>query len=106
MYGRDLEEDLKSDISDLFLEACLALFIPQYEYLANCLHTALEVFIFSSIDWKPNDLFSQKEDINCIIDVLTTYNNWDIKAIKEKFAESKSSLGLKNRFSLNHFFRI
>ena len=45
MYGRDLEEDLKKELGGTFQEVCLALLVPQYEYLADCLHQALQVNI-------------------------------------------------------------
>lgn len=43
MYGRDLMDDLKSDLGGLFEDTCLALLVSTYDYLAKCLYQACQV---------------------------------------------------------------
>ena len=42
MYGKTLEEDLKSELSGHFLQGCLALLKPTDEYEATCLMQAMK----------------------------------------------------------------
>lgn len=44
-YGKSLEDDFKSDLSGNFLKTVLALFKDPYEYQAEWLHKATDVFI-------------------------------------------------------------
>lgn len=43
MYGKTLEEEIKSEISSNFLKAILALLKPTDEYDAQCLRDAIKV---------------------------------------------------------------
>ncbi len=38
-------------------------------------------------NWNQN-LLQKSKNVNCIIDILSTHNNWDMKEIKEKFSNS------------------
>ncbi|XP_054155808.1 annexin-B12-like [Oppia nitens] len=86
MYGRDLADDLKKDLGGMFEDTCLGLLVPNYQYLVDCLYNAIK-----------KDL-----NVNCIIDILITYHNWDIKDIKQRYAEKYNEdldIVIANQFS-------
>lgn len=45
MYGRDLVEDLKKDLGGNFEDTCIAMLVPYYEYMADCLYNSVKVRI-------------------------------------------------------------
>lgn len=46
MYGKTLEEDLKSELGGEFEHVAVALLMPRYEYDAHNLRKAIKVIIF------------------------------------------------------------
>lgn len=69
-YGKDLMKDLQSELSGNFLDTVLARFKTRAEYDAICLFKALD---------------GAGTDEACLIEVLTTRNNDEIKALKAEF---------------------
>jgi len=70
MYGHSLEEDLKRELSGHFLETCLALLVPSYEFEAHCVRNALK-------GWSTNN--------RVIIEALCTKDSDEIFKLKETY---------------------
>lgn len=92
-YGRDLISDLKSELSGHFEDAILALMTPPDLYDARCLKKAIK---------------GLGTDEACIIEILCTRSNSQIKQIKDRYKkEFKQDLekDLRNDTG-GHFQRI
>ena len=72
MFGRDLIEDLKSELSGKLEDAFIALFTDLAEYDADCIKKAVK---------------GLGTDEDTIIEILGTRPSWFIKKIKEKYLE-------------------
>eukprot|EP00927_Polykrikos_kofoidii_P077355 TRINITY_DN742_c0_g1_i2.p1 TRINITY_DN742_c0_g1~~TRINITY_DN742_c0_g1_i2.p1 ORF type:complete len:562 (+),score=80.53 TRINITY_DN742_c0_g1_i2:91-1776(+) len=70
MYGKDLMNELKSELSGNFEECLLAMMDPLDVYLARCLRRAMR---------------GAGTDENTLIDILATLSNKDIVAVKKSY---------------------
>lgn len=71
MYGHDLEEDLKSEISGNFLQAVIGLLTPRVEYEATCLRNAMQGL-------------GTKESV--LIELLCSKDPYEIEILKDTYA--------------------
>ncbi|GIY03145.1 annexin A7 [Caerostris darwini] len=72
LYGRDLVEDIQSELGGNFEDLCVALLTPQIVFLADCLYEAVQ---------------GLGTDENCIIEILCTHQNREIEEIKACFRQ-------------------
>ena len=72
IYGRDLMEDLKSDLSGNYKKTMLALFTDPIEYDVDNLHNAMK---------------GMGTDEDCLIEILASRPGWYINKIKKKYKE-------------------
>lgn len=49
MYGRDLVDELRKDLGGNFEEACVAMLIPYYDYMIECLYKSIKVSYYSEL---------------------------------------------------------
>lgn len=74
-YGRDLIHDLKSELSGNFLKVVKALFTPYREYLAECVHRAIE---------------GMGTDEEALVELLCCRTNYEMEALKDAYKEKYS----------------
>ena len=72
MFGRDLMEDLKKDLSGYYQKTMLALFTNPLEYDADCLYNAIK---------------GSGTDEDCLIEILASRPGWYINKIKKIYKE-------------------
>ena len=72
IYGRDLMEDLKSDLSGNYKKTMLALFTDPIEYDVDNLYNAMK---------------GMGTDEDCLIEILASRPGWYINKIKKKYKE-------------------
>ena len=72
IYGRDLMEDLKKELSGHYLKTMLALFTEPIEYDVDSLYTAMK---------------GLGTDEDCLIEILASRPGWYINKIKKKYKE-------------------
>ena len=72
MFGRDLMEDLKKDLSGNYQKTMLALFTEPIEYDVDCLKDAVK---------------GLGTDEDCLIEILASRPGWYINKIKKKYKE-------------------
>ncbi|CAL1270978.1 unnamed protein product [Larinioides sclopetarius] len=72
LYGRDLVEDIQSELGGNFEDLCVALLTPQIVFLADCLYDAVQ---------------GLGTDEKCIIEILCTHENREIEEIKTCFRQ-------------------
>ncbi|KAL0272471.1 UNVERIFIED_CONTAM: hypothetical protein PYX00_005427 [Menopon gallinae] len=69
-YGRNLIEDLKSELGGKFEDVIVALMYPPVDYLCKQLHKAMKGF---------------GTDESCLVEILCTHNNTEIQEIVEAY---------------------
>lgn len=72
LYGRDLVEDIKSELGGNFEDLCIALLTPQITYLADCLYEAIK---------------GTGTDEKCLIEILSSQENREIEDIRSSFKQ-------------------
>ncbi|GBN14138.1 Annexin-B12 [Araneus ventricosus] len=73
IYGRVLEEDIKSELGGHFEDVCLALLTPLAEYIVDCFYFAIK---------------GLRTDEKCIIELLISLESMDLRYVKTVFQES------------------
>ncbi|CAL1265163.1 unnamed protein product, partial [Larinioides sclopetarius] len=72
IYGRVLEEDIKSELGGHFEDVCLALLTPLAEYIVDCFYFAIK---------------GLRTDEKCIIELLISLESMDLRYVKTVFQE-------------------
>jgi hypothetical protein len=74
MYGKTLEQDLKSELNDEFEDIIIALLKPRYEYEAECLRDAIKGI-------------GTREHL--VIEILCTKDGAEIEKLKAAYKKGK-----------------